>query len=154
MINRHSSMNISIRKAAYTDIDKINEIESAGTALWNREQFTAELRLDFSNLMVLESDGNINGYCVFWNVAEELQLNNFGIRPGYRRRGLGTLMLNHIMALHDAKKPRPRKIILEVSSENHPAIGFYKKNGFIETGRRNKYYKQGDAILMEKEIPS
>ena len=147
-------MNISIRKAAYTDIGEICEIESAGSALWDMRQITEELRLDFSNPTVLESDGHIIGYCVFWNVADELQLNNFGIRPEYRRRGLGTLMLNHIMTRYDAEKPRPGKIILEVSSENLPAISFYKKNGFIETGRRKKYYKKSDAILMEREIPS
>src|SRR3990172_6915896 len=140
-------MNITIRKAVYSDIDKICDIESGGNALRNRQQFIEELKLNFATLVVIENGEDILGYAVFWRVADEIQLNNIGIKPECRRQGLGTLLLTHIMNNSYSPDFRPGKIILEVSSSNIPAVQFYKKNGFIEAGRRKNYYKNSDAIL-------
>lgn len=35
---------------------------------------------------------------------------------------------------------------------NLPAIGMYKKHGFVTLGRRPKYYNGVDAITMKKEL--
>jgi [ribosomal protein S18]-alanine N-acetyltransferase len=145
-------MPASIRKATEADIDKICQIEAAGTGLWNRQQFTAELSLEFGNFLVLEADREVIGFAVSWYVADEIQLNNIGIIPEYRRRGMGTRLLDRLVADSYVRMPRPGKIVLEVSISNNAAMQFYKKNGFVETGRRKNYYHQSDAVLMIKEI--
>ena len=146
-------MMTKIRKATHADIEKICEIEISGAAYWNKQQFMAELKLDFGNFIVLEANLEVIGYAVSWYVTDEIQLNNLVIKPEYRRKGMGTILLEHILTDSYTREPLPRSIILEVSNENRAAIQFYKKNGFIETGRRKNYYKHSDAILMIKEIP-
>ena len=143
-------MNPVIRKAAAEDIDAIYRIELEGQARWSRNQFAEELNLRFSNIPVLETNGVVIGFAVVWSVADEIQLNNIGIQKEHRRRGLGTLMLNHIISYHRAVPPR--KIYLEVSVENGPARSFYAKIGFIEIGWRKNYYDSVDAILMERGL--
>jgi len=146
-------MMTKIRKATHADIEKICEIERSGAAHWNKQQFMAELKLDFAHFIVLEAKLEVIGYAVSWYVTDEIQLNNLVIKPEYRRKGMGTILLEHILTDSYTREPLPRSIILEVSNENRAAIQFYKKNGFIETGRRKNYYKHSDAILMIKEIP-
>ena len=50
------------------------------------------------------------------------------------------------------KNKDAQKIILEVNENNIEAINFYQKHKFIEINRRPKYYKTGDAIIMEKVL--
>jgi [ribosomal protein S18]-alanine N-acetyltransferase len=144
-------MNPAIRKATIEDIDAIYRIELEGQSRWSRSQFADELKLNFSNINVMENGGLIIGFAVVWNVADEIQLNNIGVKKEYRRNGLGTLMLDHIIACTRYAGP-PRKIYLEVSVNNASALSFYRKNGFIEMGRRKNYYDSVDAILMEREL--
>jgi len=146
-------MMTNIRKATQADIEKICEIESSGAVHWNKQQFIAELKLAFGNFIVLETNLEVIGYAVSWYVMDEVQLNNIVIKPEYREKGMGTILLEHILSDSHTREPRPRNIILEVSNVNHAAVQFYKKNGFIETGRRKNYYRHSDAILMMKEIP-
>jgi ribosomal-protein-alanine N-acetyltransferase len=146
------TMTVRIRKAVYSDIEKIGEIESGGNGLWNTMQFLEELKLSFSTIMVLEEKGEVAGFVVCWRVADHVQLNNIGIKRELQRQGLGTLLLRHIMDNVFPKGSPAVKIILEVSSSNMAAFQFYRKNGFVETGRRKNYYKDGDAILMERPI--
>lgn len=145
-------MSILIRKATQEDLDAVVAIENEGLKLWDRNQFLAELRLGFSDFIVLEEPGTIAGFAVSWNVSDEIQLNNIGVRADRRNRGLGTALLERIMA--PPARPVPaRKIVLEVNSANPAAVCFYEKNGFTATGLRKKFYKDGDAILMEKKLP-
>ena len=43
-----------------------------------------------------------------------------------------------------------REVILEVRASNLPALALYRQLGFVETGRRPRYYQapEEDAILM------
>lgn len=45
------------------------------------------------------------------------------------------------------------RFMLEVSAQNGGAQALYRKLGFTEYYRREKYYRNGDdAIMMEKKI--
>ncbi len=141
----------SVRKAAAGDLEAIAAIEREGHARWSLRQFADELGLAFSRVFVVEENGEVIGFAVAWIVADEIQLNNIGIRKDRRLRGLGTLLLERIIsdtrAVHE-----PVKILLEVSSLNTAAQKFYLWNGFNETGRRRSYYDDADAILMERVL--
>lgn len=141
----------SIRTAAAGDIESVYAIEIDGHARWNRRQFADELGLNFSRFYVMEEDGAIVGFAVAWLVADEIQLNNIGIRRDRRLRGLGSRLLERIIS--DARgTSEPVKIFLEVSERNTAAQAFYRKTGFAETGRRKNYYDDVDAILMERVL--
>ena len=44
------------------------------------------------------------------------------------------------------------KIMLEVREDNLKAINFYQKNNFTIIAKRQNYYKNKDALIMERNI--
>lgn len=91
-----------------------------------------------------------NGFIVWRTVADEAEIITIGVHPDARGAGIAMAMLT--LLENEVKKAGVKKIFLEVSAENVPAIALYKKCGFIENGRRPKYYDGVDAVLMKKEI--
>ncbi|MBO7559636.1 MAG: ribosomal protein S18-alanine N-acetyltransferase [Alphaproteobacteria bacterium] len=91
-----------------------------------------------------------NGFIVWRTVCDEAEIITIGVHPTARGAGIATAMLG--LMEHEIKKAGVKKIFLEVSAENAPAIALYKKCGFIENGRRPKYYDGVDAVLMVKNI--
>jgi len=91
-----------------------------------------------------------NGFIVWRTVVDTAEIITIGVHPDARDTGIATAMLG--LLENEVKKLGVKKIFLDVSVENIAAINLYKKCGFIENGRRPKYYDGIDAILMEKEI--
>ena len=91
-----------------------------------------------------------NGFIVWRTVCDEAEIITVGVHPDARGAGIAIAMLG-IME-NEVKKAGAKKIFLEVSAENAPAIDLYKKCGFMQNGLRPKYYDGVDAILMQKEI--
>lgn len=57
------------------------------------------------------------------------------IRKKYRRTGIGKTLLEALLNWAE-KNPLIEKVSLAVFSTNHQAIGFYKRMGFFEEGRK------------------
>jgi len=91
-----------------------------------------------------------NGFIVWRTVVDEAEIITIGVHPDARGAGIAIAMLG-IME-NEVKKAGAKKIFLEVSAENAPAIALYKKCGFIQNGLCPKYYDGVDAILMAKDI--
>lgn len=91
-----------------------------------------------------------NGFIVWRTVCDEAEIITIGVHPDARGAGIAIAMLN-IME-NEIKRGGAKKIFLEVSAENAPAINLYKKCGFVQNGLRPKYYDGVDAILMKKDI--
>ena len=91
-----------------------------------------------------------NGFIVWRTVADEAEIITIGVHPDARGAGIAMAML--ALMESEVKKAGAKKIFLDVSAENAPAIALYKKCGFIQNGRRQKYYDGVDAILMVKEV--
>jgi len=87
----------AIRKATAGDLDAMHLIESEGQARWTRRQFEDELGLSFSDMWVIDDGGAVTAFAVTWTVADEIQLNNIGVRRGLRRRGLASMLMDHII---------------------------------------------------------
>ncbi|MFG2047032.1 GNAT family N-acetyltransferase [Micromonospora sp. NPDC048935] len=68
-------------------------------------------------------------------------LHCLGTRPSWRRRGLATAMI--LRALHRARSSGFRRLRLQVSDTNKPALALYQRIGFTESGR-------GYAVLMRQ----
>ena len=72
----------------------------------------------------------------------------------YRQLSYASKLLNEIELV--LKSSILKKIYLEVSLDNIPAIKLYEKNNFIKTDIRKKYYnfndKKVDAFIFEKII--
>lgn len=101
--------------------------------------------------MVAEDDRGIAGFAIVEFLFEEGRRIGHVITidvTGQRRRsGVGRLLMN---ALLDAcRKADATTIRLEVAVDNEPAIAFYRRLGFMETGRVRGYYMHTlDALTM------
>jgi ribosomal-protein-alanine N-acetyltransferase len=89
----------------------------------------------------------ILGMVGFWTMAGEAHISTIGIRPAYRRQGLGELLL--ISAIELAQVLDSTIVTLEVRASNLPAQTLYEKYGFTRVGVRKGYYSdREDALIM------
>jgi ribosomal protein S18 acetylase RimI-like enzyme len=68
--------------------------------------------------------------------------------PTHRQRGIGSLLVNEILAW--GRLRRARTLLLMVVSNNEPAILFYQRLRFTRTGRTEPY--PNDPALIEHEM--
>ncbi|HPF04612.1 MAG TPA: ribosomal protein S18-alanine N-acetyltransferase [Spirochaetota bacterium] len=141
---------VIIRKAVFTDLQQVCEIEAESIKSWTYNQFAEELGRTFSCFIVAEQSGLITGYAIAWIIAGELQINSIAVKNNYKRLGLGRMMLDYLINSNSSEKISA--IYIDVRKNNTNALNFYKSSGFIETGLRKNYYGDDDAILMEKKI--
>lgn len=142
-----------IRPAAREDLEQVLAIEKLWptTPGWNREHFLHEFSSERSYFVVCESGGKIRGYAGCLKVAPEAQITTIVVEPGEARKGVGRLLLNHL--LDAARSWSYNKVTLEVAAHNAAALGLYGSAGFRIVGRRPKFYNDGsDAVLMDLDL--
>jgi ribosomal-protein-alanine N-acetyltransferase len=138
------------------DAARVAAIEATSFARpWSEEAFRHELVLPFSQALVAHpaaDPGVVAGYAVAWHVADESHLLDLGVAPPFRRRGLGRLLAEAVVA--GARARRSRLVTLEVATGNHAARALYSGLGFVTRELRRDYYGPGDdAIVMHLEAP-
>lgn len=114
---------------------------------WSLESFQNDLTNENAVYFCLEDDGKVIGYVGMWQSFDEGNINNIAVLPQYRRKGYGKLLLEHLIAY--GKEHKLSFLTLEVRESNMGARALYQSVGFLEAGRRKKYYERHeDAILM------
>lgn len=90
----------------------------------------------------------IVGFIGFWYLVEESHIVSIVVRPEYRRRGFGELLL--VGAIEHAMKSNINSMTLEVRVSNSIARNLYSKYNFHEKGVRKRYYTDDreDALIM------
>jgi ribosomal protein S18 acetylase RimI-like enzyme len=78
------------------------------------------------------------------------------VERGWRGRGIGTALLQTLIAWAE-EHPTIEKLGLAVSATNSPAIGLYRRFGFVEEGRRPRELRLGpnqyvDDVLMYRFV--
>jgi ribosomal-protein-alanine N-acetyltransferase len=92
--------------------------------------------------------GVVAGFAVASLLAAQAELESIAVAPQFQRRGLARLLFAELVA--ELRTARATEVILEVRASNLPALGLYRRLGFVETGRRPRYYADpdDDAILV------
>jgi ribosomal-protein-alanine acetyltransferase len=126
--------------------------ESSESASWSKESYEKLCSLEGFLAFVNEAAGDISGFVVGRQVADEAEILNLAVRRQNRRRGEGHALLSAV--LEQLHRRGVNKVFLEVRESNEAAIAFYEKMGFAETGRRPGYYREPEeaAVLMEKKL--
>jgi len=132
------------------DLDAIMEIEPhIYSHPWTRGNFDDSLKSGYSAWVLLEGT-KIIGYALMMMVLDEAHLLNLSIAKHYQKRGLGRLLLEHMIAI--AKRHHAANMFLEVRPSNISAIALYENIGFNEMAIRRGYYPahngREDAVLM------
>lgn len=139
-----------IRRMTAQDVEKVAQIESANfTQPWSENAFITALQSKDNILLVAERDSGIIGYICMYVVLDEGEITNVAVAQSSRGDGVGSLIMRE--AFGCAAKAGVQRIVLEVRVSNTPAIGLYKKMGFVELGIRKGFYDmpKEDAYIME-----
>ncbi len=86
------------------------------------------------------------GFALCRIVLDEAELLLIGVRPAFRRIGLGRSLLANVE--QTAKARGAACLHLEVRDGN-PAIELYRHHGFAETGRRKDYYRGREGRIFD-----
>lgn len=137
-----------------SQIDAVLAIEEASfTSPWTREMYMAELDNHGISYCFLArpANGEPIGFCSFWRVVDELHINNLAVLPAWRRGGVATALLDHV--LREGTRLGARRASLEVRRSNEPARQLYERFGFSVAGVRRAYYTKPveDAIVLWRE---
>ncbi|MEW6298304.1 MAG: ribosomal protein S18-alanine N-acetyltransferase [Thermodesulfobacteriota bacterium] len=136
-----------LRPFASSDLPAVLSIEHASSpSPWKEEFFLGELHKQYARVLVAELRGQVVGYLCCWFVADEVQILNIAVHPGYRRRGIGRALLRAILA--EARRGGVRSVSLEVRKSNGPARALYERLHFHQVAVRPRYYENGEDALM------
>jgi [ribosomal protein S18]-alanine N-acetyltransferase len=131
---------IVIRPMLRLDLPLVRETERRAQSFpWAASLFAASLAAGHEGWL-LEVGRTPAGHGVL-SLRSEARLLNLSIHPDYRGRGLGRRLLLHLLErarLHTAAGVR-----LLVRAGNQEALRLYTAVGFVEVGRRRRYYPAG-----------
>jgi ribosomal-protein-alanine N-acetyltransferase len=139
------------RLADDDDLDAVAALEADSfTNPWTREMLARELRQsDVARVYVLRAAGKrVAAFCACWVIFDELHINTIAVDPPLRRRGLATILLEHVIG--DAARDGATTATLEVRRSNGPAIALYERLGFAVEAVRARYYTgpEEDALIL------
>ena len=146
------SPSFGLRSLEVRDLDAVVAIEEDwAPSPWSRDTFRRELDIPFSRSLVAcrsEEAEAVRGYLVRWLVAGEVHLLSLAVDARVRRRGIGQLLLDELLA--EARAEDASLVTLEVEESNGAARGLYASRGFEEVRRRRDYYGPGrDALVLD-----
>ena len=139
------------RLGTQNDIPQVYEIEQGCFSdSWSLESLSSFLNEKGRSVFVAEADGNIIGYGAAQQVLDECEILRVAVKPEARKKGIGFGVLDGM--IRNAVNSGARLFFLEVREGNIPAIGLYRKIGFVESGQRKDYYTnpKENAVLMSK----
>ncbi len=151
-------MTVRIRPARHDDLHDILAIERSvfPEDAWTEEMFASELSQPATrHYIVAEADGVVAGYAGLSAVpGHQGDVQTIAVRADHQGRGIGTAMLNDLIATAAARNCR--EIFLEVRADNDRARLLYLRTGFTEVGVRRGYYQPSgaDAIVMRLRLPA
>ena len=83
--------------------------------------------------------------------ADEAEILTLAVAPSARRQGRAMALLDAAIAL--VRGAGARALFLEVSAVNTAAQALYARAGFVEVGRRPRYYADGaDALVLRLDF--
>ncbi len=107
--------------------------------------------LEGQTTLVAKKDDKVVGLCRVSKHPDRNQLYAIYVLPEYHGQGVGTAMWNAAQQYLDASK----HTIVEVATYNDKAIEFYKRLGFVDTGKRMsdpKFTMKSGSVIPEMEM--
>ncbi len=144
-----STATLEIRPVKTGDLRQIDELEEASFKDPFPSYFITQLaEANPETFLVATYAGRVVGYAVVDNWSDHQHLVSIAVSQGLRRKGIGQALLDRLI-----ERVREGPFRLELRRSNAPALAFYLKNGFSQTGTAHSYYTDGeDAIQMEKKV--
>ncbi len=141
---------VHIRPAVAADLKELFRLEQLcfDAESFNRRQLRYLVHHSNGLFWVLTDEKRIAAFIILLERknTEGLRVYSLAVSPAFRGRSYAQQMIQQALVL--AQERAKQFLYLEVSEHNGAAIQLYRKLGFMETGRRKAYYKDGSAALL------
>jgi len=122
---------------------------------WTPEDFRRFAK-DAARTCITAWDGKrLSGFVLTSLAADEGEILSLCVAPEYRRRGIGSALLERLREALIAHGTQA--FFLEVNAQNLAATRLYEKAGFRAVGKRLDYYQTSegpqDALIMRLSLP-
>jgi len=147
---------VTLRTALPADLDAIMALERASfpTDAWSAAMMREELVSPHGWYVVDEEAGRLVGYAGLRAVksAKDADVQTIAIAEAARGRGRGRTLLRAL--LDEAARRSVAEVFLEVRADNPVAQALYASEGFLEIGRKPRYYQPDDvdAVVMKIDV--
>jgi ribosomal-protein-alanine N-acetyltransferase len=135
-----------IRRMREEDLASVREIERLSFSNpWSDNTFRGEIQntaVSFPMVVVRRPGDEVVGYIIYWQIRDDVQVNNIAVHPDCRGLGLGEAMMRYAIAR--SVEAGAAFVTLEVRPSNAAALTLYRKLGFEIMGRRKDYYTKPD----------
>jgi RimJ/RimL family protein N-acetyltransferase len=156
LLRARTATDVNVLYEAFTDLDGWEERSAAPPRPVDRAEFERRLAAgDFDGDVhfIVESDGAAVGRCTLMHEDPMARTAEVGISlvASARGQGVGTQALRHLIEFAFVRR-NLRRLHLSVLATNGPAIGAYRKLGFVDEGRRRESCwvrgRYEDEVLM------
>ena len=147
-------MNAALRVAGPDDLELFTALEAEVFAEdpWTPYMIAEELSSPASRYWIAtDASGDVVGYGGVKVGGDQADVMTIGVRPHARGRGYGGAILDTL--LDWSREAGAREIFLDVRPSNEGAIGLYESRGFVEIGRRPRYFRNPVEEAVEMRVP-
>src|SRR6266700_7835188 len=109
----------------YNDVAKTSEL-----AKYSRDLLRDSVLADPDSILVARDDTEIVGYCLSREDDSLIWLSWFGVHPSYRRRGIGSALLEKLE--ETVRNGRSHKIWCDCRTENEDSKTVLVKHGYTQ----------------------
>ena len=147
---------MTLRSATASDLGAIMALERASfpTDAWSEAMMAAELASAHGRYVVDEEGGRVLAYGGVRVVAgsPDADIQTIAVSELARGRGRGRALLTELLTT--ALGRGAREVFLDVRADNPVATALYASEGFVEIGRRPRYYQPDDvdAVVMKLDL--
>src|SRR6202034_256859 len=110
---------------------------SFGKDAWPAELFLEYWRASPELFLIARLGRKIAGYSITRTDWRGAELESIAVDPGYRGRGVAQVLLNATIARLGSRGAGALRLM--VSTENEPALRFYRQFGFIRVRKVLRY---------------
>jgi [ribosomal protein S18]-alanine N-acetyltransferase len=147
-------MTVSIERLKRSDAARCAELEAQlfdGDDPWAASAFVSELSSRHNRYVAARTADKLVGYAGIARLGlvrpYEYEIHTIGVDPAFQGQGIGRRLLDALLDYADGDD-----VVLEVRTDNAPAIALYRSAGFVEVGLRKRYYRLSgaDAYTMRR----
>ena len=145
-----NQIDVHIRWMIRRDMPEVLEIEKSSFEFpWSEEDFIRCLRQRNCIGMVAEYDECVVGFMIYELHKNQLHVLNFAVRPDFRRRAVGTQMVDKLIG--KLSQQRRNRVVLEIRETNLAAQLFFRRADFRAVSVLRDYYDDSteDAYVTQ-----
>ena len=121
---------------------------------WSAGEITKLLAMPGAFAGIAALDGDPCGFQLSRSAGGEAEVISIGVRHQARRRGVGGALLQNVFDL--AHPSGASAVFVEMAADNAAASSLYRRAGFVQVGRRTRYYESDagvqDALVLRVDI--